>query len=91
MRRGNGLTCRLWYDNWTSYGSLEEYYAANGSTRLGIRKEATLSILSRNGNWRLPPARTEAQLNILTFITTTNLVPEEEDYYEWELKGRKSD
>lgn len=38
-----------------------------------------------------PLARTEAQLNILTFITTINLVPEEEDYYEWELNGRKSD
>ena len=89
MRIGNGLTCRFWYDNWTPYGSLEEYYGVEGSSRLGIPKRAVIADLSQNGNWRIPQPRTENQLRVVSYITTIELC-EEDDYYEWELDGRTS-
>ena len=37
--------------------------------------------------WQLPSARTEQQLQLLTYLTTVTL-NQEQDYYEWELAGK---
>lgn len=85
----NGECGRFWIDNWSPFGSLQEYLEG-GRTRLGIPKNATLASLHRNGSWRLPAARTEHQLQVLTFITTIQF-NEESDYYEWEINGKLSE
>ncbi|KAL0669519.1 hypothetical protein Bca4012_032223 [Brassica carinata] len=54
-----------------------------------IAKTATLASLCRNGVWRLPNARSDNQLQFLTFLTTFQL-QDGDDYYEWELHGRIS-
>lgn len=81
----NGEGCRFWTDNWSPYGSLHDYLEG-GRTRLGIPREATLASLHRNGSWRLPAARTERQLQVLTFITTISFT-DEPDYFDWEING----
>lgn len=89
MRFGNGFTCRFWHDNWTPFGSLEEYYRADGNSRLGISTQAVVADLSRNGSWCIQQSRTENQLRVVTYITTI-ILQDEDDHYEWELDGRTS-
>lgn len=87
-RVGNGLTIRFWNDNWSPFGSIYSFLNAR-SSRLGIPQRATLASLSDNGNWTLPPARTENQIELQAYLTTLVLT-EEEDCYEWEIAGRTS-
>lgn len=69
LRIQNGETGRFWIDNWSLFGNLQVYLEGDRS-RLGIRRNATLVLLHRNEAWRLPAARTEHQLEVLSFITT---------------------
>ncbi|KAG5396636.1 hypothetical protein IGI04_018450 [Brassica rapa subsp. trilocularis] len=89
MRVGNGLTCRFWTDNWSSFGCLEQYFSQDSNFSLRIPAAATLSSLQRDGNWRLPHARSERQLNLQAYLTTVQLT-EEEDHYVWEIEGTTS-
>ena len=89
FRVRNGESCRFWTDNWSPYGKLQDYLDG-GRSRLGIPKRATLASLHCNGAWRLPPARTEHQLQVLTFITTIQFT-DGLDYYEWGILGNISD
>lgn len=84
----NGRTGRFWTDNWSPFGCLETYLAASHS-RLGIPVRATIASLFRNGSWRLPPARSDAQLNLVAYVTTITLNTEN-DYYEWVIDGKSS-
>lgn len=88
MRIRNGETCRFWIDNWSPYGKLQDYLEG-GRSRLGISQRATLASLHRDGMWFLPAARTETQLQVLSFITTIQFT-EEEDDYEWQILGKTS-
>lgn len=65
---GNGQTCRFWYDNWTPFGSLLTYLGSSSISRLGIPLHATVSSLYTDGNWNIPPARTEAQVLFQAFF-----------------------
>ncbi|CDY23692.1 BnaC01g24290D [Brassica napus] len=69
LRIHNGKGCRFWVDNWSPYGKLEDYLEG-GRSSLGIPQNATLASLHHNGSWRLPAARTERQVQVLSFITT---------------------
>ncbi|CAN6925954.1 unnamed protein product, partial [Brassica oleracea] len=86
LRVGNGVNCRFWIDNWSSLGSLKDYFAANASSRQGIPLIATLSDLNRAGDWNIPQPRSEAMLQAQIALTTLSLV-EEEDSYEWVVTG----
>ncbi|XP_018488029.2 putative ribonuclease H protein At1g65750 [Raphanus sativus] len=86
LRMQNGCTARFWTDNWSPFGNLTTFLH-NSSSRLGIPMKATVASLHRNGTWRLPPARTDQELQLLTHLTTITLSPED-DYYDWELAGK---
>ena len=88
LRLQNGNAARFWFDNWTPFGRLYDYLSAS-TNRLGIPLNATVSSLSRNGLWQLPPARSENQLQLHCHLTIVQLTTEE-DYYEWELDGKRS-
>ena len=88
VRIQNGLSTRFWFDNWTPLGSLYNYLNGSNSC-LGISLKAMVGSLVNNGRWRLPPARSEEQLQLQTFLTTIDLT-EEEDNYEWELGGAQT-
>ncbi|KAF3545427.1 hypothetical protein DY000_02001940 [Brassica cretica] len=74
-----GLEWENGHDNWSPFGCLYDYLDA----RLGIPLSATVASLSRNGAWSLPPARSEHQLNLLSYLTTIQLT----DSYYWEIEG----
>ncbi|CDY43348.1 BnaC04g25080D [Brassica napus] len=42
LRVSNGLSCRFWTDNWSSFGSMRQYLQL-GTTSLGIPEMATLA------------------------------------------------
>lgn len=85
LRLQNGETARFWSDNWTPFGALYTHLSGRNS-RLGIPHQATVSSLCRDGSWGLPPARTEAQVQLYTYLTTIQLTGDQ-DYYEWEING----
>ncbi|XP_013601182.1 uncharacterized protein LOC106408236 [Brassica napus] len=86
LRLENGTSARFWFDNWSPFESIATYLNLTGS-RLGIPLSATVASLSRNGNWRLPPARSEQQTQLQIHLTTVNLTSDK-DYFEWEIDSR---
>lgn len=89
MAIGNGRTSRFWSDNWSDFGCISDYLNLPPTSRLGISRTSTLSSLNTNGNWILPPARSEEQLLLQVYISTLTLT-EEEDRYEWVVNGSKN-
>lgn len=87
LRVRDSSTYIFWTDIWSPFGDLQKFLNPNESSRLGIPSTVTLVNICRNGIWRLPQARSENQLQLLTFLTTFHL-RDGEDYYEWELNGR---
>lgn len=66
---------------------MASFLANRASSRLGICRNATLRSLWNQDAWRLPPARSENQLQLYAYLTT--VVPaDEDDSYEWELEGK---
>ena len=88
IRLENGRRARFWSPNWAPEGCILALQAASNS-RLGISKTATIASLCRNGSWCLPPARSDAMLELYVYITTIELT-DREDYYEWEIQGKIS-
>lgn len=87
LRVSNGLTCRFWTDNWSLFGSMRAFLQLPARSSLGIPASATLASLFSNNSWRLPPARSETQVQLHAYLSTINL-NDEEDYYEWIVDGR---
>lgn len=87
LRIGNGQTCRFWSDNWYPNGVVSDLILEVRGSCLGIRREATIAFLYREGGWLLPSPRSDQQLNIIAFLTNITL-SYEEDFYEWELEGK---
>lgn len=88
LQLANGLSARFWFDNWSPFGSLFTFLNGSNSC-LGIPRKATVGSLVSNGCWSLPPARSEQQLQLQTYLTTVRLT-EEEDQYVWEINGKLS-
>lgn len=86
LRLQNGEMARFWSDNWSPYGELRTYLNASNS-RMGIPLHAIVSSLCPNGVWSLPPARSEAQLELYVYLTTIQFTTAD-DYYEWEINGQ---
>ncbi|CAG7867093.1 unnamed protein product, partial [Brassica rapa] len=87
LRVCNGLTCRFWSDNWSCHGNMRDYLQLGITSSLGIQDLATLASLHSNGTWRLPPARSERQVEIHALLSTV-LLNDEDDFYEWEIEGK---
>ncbi|XP_013589602.1 PREDICTED: uncharacterized protein LOC106298041 [Brassica oleracea var. oleracea] len=81
---GNGQTCRFWYDNWTPFGSLLTYLGSSSISRLGIPLHATVSSLYTDGNWNIPPARTEAQSQSYSTKQVYNAICDQGVKVPWE-------
>lgn len=84
---GNGETC---YSGLvTSHHSEASRNTFEASRNTGIPISATLVELWELGAWQLPPARSEAQINIQTHLSTLSLT-NEADSYQWMLEGKHS-
>lgn len=80
---GNGETTYFWTSNWSPFGNIRNYLQGEGPRHFGIPPMTTLAELWKDDNWNLPPARSERQVNILTFLTTISL-SHARDEYSWE-------
>lgn len=89
MQVGNGESCRLWSDNWSPFGKISQYLLSDQTSRMGISSRTTVADLFVDGNWRLPPLRSESMLQLHIFFTTLALT-ETEDHYEWIVNDKPS-
>lgn len=89
VRVGNGETCYYWTSNWSPFGNVRNYLQGEGSRQLGIPPNTTLAELWEMDTWNLPPARSERQVNIQTYLSTIALT-NYRDEYEWIPNGKKS-
>ncbi|XP_013608015.1 PREDICTED: uncharacterized protein LOC106314729 [Brassica oleracea var. oleracea] len=74
---GDGNTASFWYDYWTELGPLHLMFGSSGARSLRIPLNATVSQAVSNGNWNLPPARSESA-KTLQIILSTMSVPSAE-------------
>lgn len=88
LRLQNGESALFWSDNWTPFGELR-LYLSGVTSRMGIPLQATVASLNYNGAWSLPPARSDAMIQLYAFLTTVQLTSSP-DYYEWEINGQVS-
>ncbi|XP_013688957.1 uncharacterized protein LOC106392703 [Brassica napus] len=79
---GNGETTYLWSCNWSPYGRLSTYLRDEPSSRTGIPSTATLAELWEIDHWVLPPARSDNQVRIYTFLLQLTITGEA-DVYVW--------
>nr|VDD07972.1 unnamed protein product [Brassica oleracea] len=90
VRVQNGESARFWSDNWSPFGSLQEYLEG-GRSRLGIPKAATLASFFRNGRqWESslhqmislpPPPSTTRSLTLLGWQATI--------YWIWQERNQR--
>ena len=89
LRVGNGETCYYWSSNWSPFGNIRNYLQGEGPRQFGIPPMTTFAELWELGAWTLPPARSERQVNIQTYLSTLTLSDSREEY-EWMPNGKKS-
>ncbi|KAG5407030.1 hypothetical protein IGI04_013149 [Brassica rapa subsp. trilocularis] len=82
QRVGNGETCYFWSGNWSPFGKLSDFLETSGSLRYPIPKEATLAELWENGAWILPNARSDKQVEVISYLSTLAL-NDNVDTLEW--------
>ena len=86
LRVENGRSALFWHHNWAPPGIIADLQVTSRS-RIGITSNATVASLCRNGNWNLPPARSDPIIQLYTYITTIELTTLP-DFYEWTLLGK---
>ncbi|CAA7033781.1 unnamed protein product [Microthlaspi erraticum] len=67
---GNGDSSFFWWDPWSPFGCLYNFLGSDGPSRLGIPLLATVSELWLGSGWSLPPARTDKQVQLHSFMST---------------------
>lgn len=82
QRIGNGETCYFWTGNWSPMGTMSDHLNSSGSRRFPIARDATLAELWEDGSWILPNARSERELQAISFLSTITLT-DDSDYLEW--------
>lgn len=78
----NGETTYFWSSNWSPYGKLSQYLSNEGSLRFPVAKDATLAELWENGAWTLPNARSDRQVEVISYLSTLTL-NDYNDELEW--------
>lgn len=87
---GNGHTTSFWFDNWTPLGPLINLFGAEGPRSLTIPTSAKVANACSASGWLLPSPRSDAALNLHTYLTTIPLptMSSQEDHYEWGVIDR---
>lgn len=82
---GNGNLASFWYDSWTSFGPLINFIGHRGPTKLRLPLDSLVTQAVRNGNWYLPPARSNEIQQLQIELTTINppSVAAERDTFLW--------
>ncbi|XP_019089848.1 PREDICTED: uncharacterized protein LOC109128284 [Camelina sativa] len=80
---GDGSSCQFWTDHWSKLGRMETYLSGVGLYQIGIPRGARLADLWRRGDWRLPPARSDALVNVHIELSTITLLQHPDSYCWW--------
>ncbi|KAG2312978.1 hypothetical protein Bca52824_024535 [Brassica carinata] len=67
---GDGRAESFWYDYWTDMGPLIDGFGLRGPRDLRIRLQATVVEASANGDWTLPPARSDVAETLQIVLST---------------------
>lgn len=67
---GRGDDTYFWWDPWTPFGPLYSYLGQDGPTLLGIPLFALVSDVWNGSSWSFSAARSNRQLQLLSFLTT---------------------
>ncbi|CAH2061434.1 unnamed protein product [Thlaspi arvense] len=68
IKVGNGDDTFFWWDPWTPFGPLLDFLGKDAPAKLGIPLSSLVKDVMLNGGWNLPPARSEAFLQVLCYI-----------------------
>ncbi|XP_018448680.1 uncharacterized protein LOC130507370 [Raphanus sativus] len=83
---GNGERTYFWTSNWSPFGKIRDYLQGETTSSVGIQSTVTLAELWEEDHWVLPPARSESQVRIYTYLSTLQIVPFE-DTMQWMPEG----
>ncbi|CAA7020346.1 unnamed protein product [Microthlaspi erraticum] len=86
IKVGRGDSTFFWWDPWTPFGSLHAFLGAYGPSRLGIPLSATVSDVWNGSGWNLPPARTERQVLLHSYLLSIGC-SDLADGPVWSLQG----
>lgn len=67
---GDGETAYFWHDSWSKLGPLITYLGARGTRQLQIPLDGRVIQATRNGDWRLPVARSNEAQSLQIHLTT---------------------
>ncbi|KAG2306140.1 hypothetical protein Bca52824_025888 [Brassica carinata] len=84
---GNGIIASFWYDFWTELGPLHIMFGPLGPRTLRIPISATVSQAVSNGNWNLPPARSE-NAETLQIVLSTLSIPSADNGFGLSFSSR---
>ncbi|KAL0689587.1 hypothetical protein Bca4012_089265 [Brassica carinata] len=87
---GNGETTYFWSCNWSPFGNISEFLEEEPTSRTGIPSTSTLAELWEIDHWTLPPARSEKQVKIYSFLLTMKIT-KATDSYLWYPGGNYKD
>nr|VDD16317.1 unnamed protein product [Brassica oleracea] len=76
------ILVRKLYVNWSPFGNISEFLEEEPTSRTGIPSTSTLAELWEIDHWTLPPARSEKQVKIYSFLLTMKIT-EATDSYLW--------
>ncbi|XP_018480096.1 uncharacterized protein LOC108851183 [Raphanus sativus] len=85
----NGETTYFWSTNWSPYGKLSDYLKDSGPLHFPVGSNATLAELWDNGDWIIPHARSNRQLQVITYLSTLSLTLHI-DEFEWWPENQRS-
>lgn len=84
---GNGEDTFFWWDPWTPFGSLIHFLGQEGPANLGIHLFSLVKDVLFPACWCLPPARSDLQLQLFSYITTIDYTPTS-DKPVWMIEDR---
>lgn len=85
---GDGQRASFWYDYWTDLGPLYLLFSS-GPRKLQVHDSASVSDAVRNGEWFLPPARSENAITLQIVLSSTAVPSVEKggDTYLWRIQS----
>ena len=85
---GDGQRTSFWYDYWTDLGPLYLLFSS-GPRKLQVHDSASVSDAVRNGEWFLPPARSENAITLQIVLSSTAVPSVEKggDTYLWRIQS----
>ena len=84
---GNGRLISFWWDIWTPFGKLIEYFGPDGPRELSIPIQASISAACNSEGWLVRGARSPAAETLQIFLTTIPLpsLVSENDSFVWHV------